>query len=376
MSKIRTEKNRPTSNHRTIDGLIVPIRMSFLIVPRFNMATLITMIEPLRIANYLSPVTLYDWEILSLDGLQVVASNGLTINANSPSERNRRGEMLFLLASWGAENYHNKDMFSWIRRQAREGVQMCSVELGCYILAKTGLLVNKRVATHWSWSAGFAEEFSNITVVEQLFINDEGTMSCAGGLAGVDFILKLISQEHGDAVAGEVADQMLYHPVRQAHTPQRRTLGHGVDTLNPIVSQVINLIESNITDPPSVPSIAEALNVSQRQLERQFHNHIGCSVVQFSTLCRLQHARVLLISTKLSVRDVAVASGFNTLSHFAFTFKKCFGRRPSDYRQAWPKEDSAPTWPGTLATFVERIQFQAKKNKINFSPSPNEVRSK
>ncbi len=41
--------------------------------------------------------------------------------------------------------------------------------------------------------------------------------------------------------------------------------------------------------------------------------------------------RVLLIATDLSVREIATASGFNTLSHFAYSFGKCW---PSDYHQA------------------------------------------
>ena len=50
-------------------------------------------------------------------------------------------------------------------------------------------------------------------------------------------------------------------------------------------------------DPLSVPEIARELGVSQRQLERQFKRHVGCTVVQFGLLLRLQNARVLLIST-------------------------------------------------------------------------------
>ena len=64
--------------------------------------------------------------------------------------------------------------------------------------------------------------------------------------------------------------------------------------------------------------------------------------------------------TLATVRDIAAASGFNTLSHFSFAFGKCFGRRPSDYRQAWPKEDSTPSWPGTLSAFLETLQHRHK----------------
>ena len=84
----------------------------------------------------------------------------------------------------------------------------------------------------------------------------------------------------------------------------------------------MTLIENNIEEPLTVPQIAKILGISQRQLERQFKKNVGCTVVQFSLLKRLQNARLLLISTDMSIRQIATASGFNTMSHFAFSFGK------------------------------------------------------
>ncbi len=223
-------------------------------------------------------------------------------------------------------------------------------------MARAGLLSGKQTAVHWSWAPGFQEQLAEIPDRENLFTSEDQALSCAGGLAGIDLMLHLITLRHGAVFAGEVADQMLYHPVRPAATAQRRRQVAGPDILAPVVRQAVALIEQNIAEPLSVPQIAASLATSQRQLERQFRRDIGCTMVQFGALCRLQHARVLLISTRLSVRDIAAASGFNTLSHFGHAFGKCFGRRPSDYRQGWPPGDSTPTWPGTLAAFLEGLR--------------------
>ena len=331
-------------------------KVTFLVVPRFNMSTLITMIETMLIANYLSPAPVYSWDIVSFEGPEISASNGLKLSAPLPEDRSRRDEIVFVMASWGGELYKNRDVLAWIRRQSRAGARICAVELGCYLVARAGLLEGKRATTHWSWVGGFQEQFDEVALVEQLFTLDERVMTCAGGLAGVDLMLKLIGDDLGERLAGEIADQMLHHPIRPANAPQRRTMGRGLETLVPMVRAAINLIEKHIAEPLSVPEIAASLGVSQRQLERQFKHNIGCTVVQFCLLLRLQHARVLLIATDLSVRDIATASGFNTLSHFAFSFGKCFGRRPSDYRQAWPEKDATPSWPGTLSKFLEGLE--------------------
>ncbi len=333
-----------------------PTRVSFIIVPRFNMATLITLIEPLRVANYLATEPLYQWEILSPDGPEIPASNGLTITAQPLDDRNRRGELVFALASWGAEDYANRDLLGWLRRQSRDGARLCAVELGCYLLARAGLLTDRSVATHWSWAPGFQERYPDIPLVEQLFTLGDSILTCAGGMAGVDMMLRLIADRHGEGLAGEIADQILHQRVRPATAPQRRTLGQGTDEFPPVLQQAIALIEDNIADPLPVPEIADHLGLSQRQLERLFHKGLGCSVVQFGTLVRLQHARVLLIATKLSVREIATATGFNALSHFASAFRKCFDRRPSDYRQGWAATEATPSWPGTLSAYIEALR--------------------
>ncbi|MGB3179172.1 MAG: GlxA family transcriptional regulator [Albidovulum sp.] len=367
MSKNRTSEVQAAL--RTARPEHAPERASFLIVPRFNMATMITMIEVMRIANYLSPSPLYSWEILSFDGGDIAASNGISVGAALPDDHNRRGETVFVLGSWNAETYKNTQTISWLRRQARAGVRMCSVELGCYLLARAGLMAGKQATTHWSWMSGFQEQFDEVLVSEQLFTMDGQIMTCAGGMAGVDLMLKIVGDTHGESLAGEIADQMLHHPIRPAKAPQRRTMGRGMDTLVPMVREAVTLIEKHIAEPMTVPDIAGELGVSQRQLERQFKTNIGCTVVQFGLLLRLQHARVLLISTDLSVREIATASGFNTLSHFAYSFGKCFGRRPSDYRQAWPENDATPSWPGTLSKFLEALENRG-------SAKPMQIRRK
>ena len=328
-------------------------KVTFVIVPRFNMATLVSLIEPMRVANYLCSKQIYSWTILSFEGSQVCASNGMSVKAIKPTENIKSHDLIFILGSWGCEHYARRELTAWVRHQYSRGARICSVELGCYIVARAGLLAGKKLTTHWSWLPGFQERYSEMEVVEQLYTINEKVISCAGGFSGIDMMLQLISDQLGSRLSGEIADQMLYHPIRAGESPQRRLLGRGNEELLPLVAKAIDYIEENIGDPLPIPDIATQIGVSQRQLERQFKRSIGCSVVQFALLARLQHSRVLLIATKLSVREIATASGFNTLSHFSYAFKKCFGRRPSEYRLAWPESEATPTWPGTLSTYLE-----------------------
>ena len=126
-------------------------------------------------------------------------------------------------------------------------------------------------------------------------------------------------------------------------------------------------MERNIEEPLSVPQIAAQVGISQRQLERLFRRFMGCSAVQFNQLLRLQYARVLLTSTQLSIREVSAACGFNSMSYFSQAFTKCFEKRPSDYRQAWPDNEPAPEWPGTVFSFIEKSRAMATPGRRSHS---------
>ena len=362
MTKKRTQKR---SAFMEIDILPKMVRaqthMVFTVVPRFNITTLITMIETLRIANYLVPSPIFSWEVASFDGPKVTASNGMTATVEIANDKLMPAELNFILGSWGTENYNNRYLTAWLRKRARAGERICGVELGSYIIARAGLLDGRPATTHWSWLNGFKENFDRVEVQESLFTLDSKVMTCSGGLAGVDLMLRLIEEISGSSFSGEIADQMLHHPIRSATSPQRSTMGRSTETMLPLLREAMTLIENNIEEPLTVPQVAKFLGVSQRQLERQFRKNVGCTVVQFGLLRRLQNARLLLISTELSIRQIATASGFNTLSHFAYSFGKFFGRRPSDYREAWPTDEPAPSWPGSLSDFLDTLNGTTPK---------------
>ncbi|MEM9686408.1 MAG: response regulator, partial [Bacteroidota bacterium] len=82
----------------------------------------------------------------------------------------------------------------------------------------------------------------------------------------------------------------------------------------------------------SVMDMAEALNMSQRQLSRKIRAATGLSPLQFIREIRLQKARMLLEGKeKETVAEVMYAVGFQKSDYFARVYRKRFGRLPSTY---------------------------------------------
>ena len=125
--------------------------VSFVLIPRFNMMTLTMLMEPMRIANYLAPHKLYEWDFRATATGQVLASNGLNISCHHIEEEGLpRPNIIAVCGSWGAEHLDDPLLFRWLRRCARAQAQMIAVELGIYAFANAGLITDQKVTTHWS----------------------------------------------------------------------------------------------------------------------------------------------------------------------------------------------------------------------------------
>ncbi|SMC97617.1 Helix-turn-helix domain-containing protein [Fulvimarina manganoxydans] len=78
--------------------------------------------------------------------------------------------------------------------------------------------------------------------------------------------------------------------------------------------------------------LAALAGVSIRQLERLFEKHMHTTLDRHYLTIRLHHAQRLLCQTRLSVGEIAVASGFRSASHFSRAYKTRYGHGPRNER--------------------------------------------
>jgi transcriptional regulator GlxA family with amidase domain len=103
---------------------------------------------------------------------------------------------------------------------------------------------------------------------------------------------------------------------------------------DPRVRYVITLIEQQRREPPSTAELSRAVNLSPAQLARLFRRETGTSPACFGRLLRLDHARTLLQSSFLTIKQVMAATGWNDPSHFSREFKRRHGQSPRAFRRA------------------------------------------
>lgn len=93
------------------------------------------------------------------------------------------------------------------------------------------------------------------------------------------------------------------------------------------------LIRNNLHDPElGVEALAAELRCSPSHLSKLFHRETGERIVECLTRLRLANAIDAVKHTPLSVKEIAVACGFNDPNYFTRVFRKATGRSPVQYR--------------------------------------------
>jgi transcriptional regulator GlxA family with amidase domain len=105
---------------------------------------------------------------------------------------------------------NDRAALDWIASVAATAGQVTSVCTGALLLAKTGLLHNRRATTHWAALDLLASIDASIAVDRDARFVADGIVTSAGVSAGIDMAFAVVEQRCGKAVADETAHYIDY----------------------------------------------------------------------------------------------------------------------------------------------------------------------
>jgi AraC family carnitine catabolism transcriptional activator len=256
-------------------------------------------------------------------------------------------DMGVISSSWTPEKYYeDRALITKIRSWSRNGVMLCGLDTGAFILAHAGLLKHRAATVHYEHFDTFQEVYPDVQPSENLYVIDENFLSTGGGVASIDLALQLIQRCHGKALANASARYIFHDRLRSGDERQNNVNYEPYSQTAPEkLQEAILLMEQNLEEPLTVCEIARQANISQRHLVRLFKRYTQHSAVQYYRDIRLDRGRSLVTQTNMSVLEIAVACGFGSVSHFSRAYRARFGitaqkdrvlgRVPFEFR-AWP----------------------------------------
>ena len=97
-------------------------------------------------------------------------------------------------------------------------------------------------------------------------------------------------------------------------------------------------IDSNYSQNITLDSLAEITHINKFYLAHSFTECVGQSPINYLTDRRLEACKELLVSSNLSVAQVATSVGFSSQSYFSQIFRKKTGMTPRQYRSRYARK--------------------------------------
>lgn len=102
--------------------------------------------------------------------------------------------------------------------------------------------------------------------------------------------------------------------------------------------QMKSYIEEHALTPLKLEEVARHVGLSVSRAVHLFKSIFGQSIMQYTLQIRLSIARERILFSKMSLEQIAEASGFNSYTYFYRMFRARYGMSPKEYRNA----DSQP----------------------------------
>ena len=202
---------------------------------------------------------------------------------------------------------------------------------GTFVLAASGLLDDVPATTTWWLEGEFRRHFPRVRLAADKALVDGGRCITAGAMtAHADLTLHVLRRLFGAALARKVGGIMLVDGARASQRPfvsLPRNFG------DPLAQQAADWLAAHCRESVSTSELAAAMHVSYRTLHRRFQAAAGLAPLAYLQDLRVEIAKELLESTRLSLEQVVERTGYSDVSAFRRLFVRRVGLTPALYRQ-------------------------------------------
>ncbi len=313
------------------------MRIAILAFPRFQLLDVAGPADVfMEASRQLGNPRAYKVQLISASEGLLTSSSGLRLAAHA-TVATHRGAIDTLLVA-GSPNIEDmasdQRLQAWLRRQSRSTRRYGSVCTGAFVLAATGLLDGKRVATHWNCAARLAAQYPLAQVeADAIYVKDGNLFTSAGVTAGMDLALAMVEEDHGRELALRVARVLVMFLKRPGGQSQFSAHLAAQTSERSSVREVQHHVLANLKGDLSVPALALRAGMSERTFARIFRSETGTTPAEFVENARIDAARRLAEESDLPAKRLADAVGYANVGGFSRAFGRRLGVGLVEYRR-------------------------------------------
>ena len=146
-----------------------------------------------------------------------------------------------------------------------------------------------------------------------------------------DYILKPVNYEEFGTCIDNLKISLFERRVSSAVEPEKQE--------ERAITGITRYLQEHLAEEISLSVLAEQFHLNPQYISQLFKSEIGVNFLVYLTNIRMEKAKKLLLSTALSIAEVAEQSGYGDYRVFTKVFKKSEGITPSQYRRDFLEGD-------------------------------------
>jgi transcriptional regulator GlxA family with amidase domain len=216
----------------------------------------------------------------------------------------------------------SRPFLQWVTVQHQNGVTICSVCIGSFLLAASGLLDHRACTTHWEFTDRLKTQYPKARVqTNRLFVQEDRIYTSAGITSGIDLSLYLLEQLWGPYFAAKIAKEAVVYFRRTLDDPQlnvftqyRNHLDHRIHTVQDILIQWPD-------QKFKLEDLAAKVNMSARNLTRHFKKTTGITIGTYHDQLRAEYAEKL-VSEGHTLQATALHCGLKSINQLRHLLRR------------------------------------------------------
>lgn len=146
-----------------------------------------------------------------------------------------------------------------------------------------------------------------------------------------DYMLKPVNYEEFGGCIDNLKISLFERRVSAAAEPEKQE--------ERTINGITRYLQEHLAEEISLSVLADQFHLNPQYISQLFKSEIGVNFLAYLTNIRMERAKKLLLSTSLSIAEVAERSGYGDYRVFTKVFKKSEGVTPSQYRRDFLEAD-------------------------------------
>ncbi|MFS2072860.1 GlxA family transcriptional regulator [Pseudomonas sp. CT11-2] len=314
------------------------MHVTLLLADQCSAASATLALEVLSAANLFADTARPPFEVVaaSLDGADVAAWGGQTLRVDRSIADITRTDLV-LIPGFLFTLKDALPAFSgygpWLRQQHAQGAVVASMCTAAFMLAEAGMLDGVRATTHWAFADFFRRRYSEACLESaQILCEDNRMITSGGATAAMDLLLHLIRRFASLELAQKCGKYLLADNVRSeqsVYVMWSMPKNHGDGE----ILQVQAWLEDHFHQPLLINDMAERFGFGVRNFKRRFKEATGYTPLTYLQTLRLEKAKQLLESTRMTLDSITYKVGYEDSNSFRRLFQQRVGLLPAAYRK-------------------------------------------